>query len=205
MRKLFNITLGVVLGLASYALVAFPTMAQDVAEDLPIDDEYTTTSYDDYDWEYDWDYDDWDYDWSTDTSESSLDLDEGLATILGGMTLLFGGVALIFGITVSLATYVYSSLALMTIANKLGNENGWFAWVPILNTILLFQLGDKNPWLLLIAFIPGIGALIIAILCIIIIMTICEKRGYDKLLGLLSLVPIANLVLIGVLAWGKKE
>lgn len=205
MRKLFNITLGVVLGLASYALVAFPTMAQDVAEDLPIDDDYTTTSYDDYDWEYDWDYDDWDYDWSTDTSESSLDLDEGLATILGGMTLLFGGVALIFGITVSLATYVYSSLALMTIANKLGNENGWFAWVPILNTILLFQLGDKNPWLLLIAFIPGIGALVIAILCIIIIMTICEKRGYDKLLGLLSLVPIANLVLIGVLAWGKKE
>lgn len=205
MRKLFNITLGVVLGLASYALVAFPTMAQDVAEDLPIDDDYTTTSYDDYDWEYDWDYDDWDYDWSTDTSESSLDLEEGLATILGGMTLLFGGVALIFGITVSLATYVYSSLALMTIANKLGNENGWFAWVPILNTILLFQLGDKNPWLLLIAFIPGIGALIIAILCIIIIMTICEKRGYDKLLGLLSLVPIANLVLIGVLAWGKKE
>lgn len=205
MRKLFNITLGVVLGLASYALVAFPTMAQDVAEDLPIDDDYTTTSYDDYDWEYDWDYDDWDYDWSTDTSESSLDLEEGLATILGGMTLLFGGVALIFGITVSLATYVYSSLALMTIANKLGNENGWFAWVPILNTILLFQLGDKNPWLLLIAFIPGIGALVIAILCIIIIMTICEKRGYDKLLGLLSLVPIANLVLIGVLAWGKKE
>lgn len=205
MRKLFNITLGVVLGLASYALVAFPTMAQDVAEDLPVDDEYTTTSYDDYDWEYDWDYDDWDYDWSTDTSESSLDLEEGLATILGGMTLLFGGVALIFGITVSLATYVYSSLALMTIANKLGNENGWFAWVPILNTILLFQLGDKNPWLLLIAFIPGIGALVIAILCIIIIMTICEKRGYDKLLGLLSLVPIANLVLIGVLAWGKKE
>ncbi len=205
MRKLFNITLGVVLGLASYALVAFPTMAQDVAEDLPIDDDYTTTSYDDYDWEYDWDYDDWDYDWSTDTSESSLDLEEGLATILGGMTLLFGGVALIFGITVSLATYIYSSLALMTIANKLGNENGWFAWVPILNTILLFQLGDKNPWLLLIAFIPGIGALVIAILCIIIIMTICEKRGYDKLLGLLSLVPIANLVLIGVLAWGKKE
>ena len=205
MRKLFNITLGVVLGLASYALVAFPTMAQDVTEDLPIDDDYTATSYDDYDWEYDWDYDDWDYDWSTDTSESSLDLEEGLATILGGMTLLFGGVALIFGITVSLATYVYSSLALMTIANKLGNENGWFAWVPILNTILLFQLGDKNPWLLLIAFIPGIGALVIAILCIIIIMTICEKRGYDKLLGLLSLVPIANLVLIGVLAWGKKE
>jgi hypothetical protein len=101
--------------------------------------------------------------------------------------------------------YIFTSLALMTIAKRLNYENGWFAWIPILNIVLMLKMGDMNPWLVLLMLIPGLGGLAIAIITIIALMNICEKRGYDKLLGLLSIIPIANLVLIAMLAWGKKK
>jgi len=93
----------------------------------------------------------------------------------------------------------------MNIAKRLNEENPWYAWIPILNVVLLFRMGDQNPLLILLVLIPGIGALVVGILSIIALMNICEKRGYDKLLGLLALVPVANIVLLGILAWGKKE
>jgi hypothetical protein len=186
MKRLFNLFLCSVLGLASFSLLAVPSYAQ---TDWDWDDDYT------YDSSY---YDDWDYSYSYDGSEE-------LAGLLGGASLVFGGVMMIVSVVLSLGMYIYSALTLMTIAKKLGYENGWFAWVPLLNIALLFQMGDKNPWLVLLVLIPGLGGLIIAILAIISLMTICEKRGYDKLLGLLSLIPVANLILLGVLAWGKKE
>ena len=34
-------------------------------------------------------------------------------------------------------------------------------------------------------------------------MKVCERRGYDKLLGLLVLISPLGLVLWGILAWGK--
>jgi len=70
---------------------------------------------------------------------------------------------------------------------------------------LLFKLGEQNPWLILLSLIPGIGTLVVAILSIIATMKVCEKRGYDKFFGLLMLVPVANLILWGMLAWGKKD
>lgn len=157
----------------------------------------TTTTYDDYDWgSY---YDDWD---------STYNVTDDVATAgaaAGIFGLLFGGIMLVVSIVFSLGMYIYSAVTLMAIAKKLGEQNSWFAWIPILNLVLLYKMGDQNPTLLLLLLIPGVGALIIGILSIIAIMNICEKRGYDKLLGLLMLVPLANLVLLGMLAWGKKQ
>ena len=176
----------------SLSFLALPASAQ-------TEDDYTTTTVDEYD--YDWDYD-YDYDWDSTLSEEETGV---LAGLLGGGAMIFGGVMLVFSIIISLSLYVYTSLALMNIAKKMDQENTWFAWVPILNTVLLFKMGNQNPLLLLLLLIPGIGALIVGIFSIISLMNICEKRGYDKLLGLLALVPLANLILLGVLAWGKKK
>ncbi len=192
MKRLLNISLCLMLGIMSLSFLALPASAQ-------TEDDYTTTTVDEYD--YDWEYD-YDYDWDSTLSEEETGV---LAGLLGGGALIFGGVMLVFSIIISLSLYVYTSLALMNIAKKMDQENTWFAWVPILNTVLLFKMGDQNPLLLLLLLIPGIGALIVGIFSIISLMNICEKRGYDKLLGLLALVPLANLILIGVLAWGKKE
>lgn len=192
MKRLLNISLCLMLGIMSLSFLALPASAQ-------TEDDYTTTTVDEYD--YDWEYD-YDYDWDSTLSDEESGV---LAGLLGGGAMIFGGIMLVFSIIISLSLYVYASLALMNIAKKMNQENTWFAWVPILNTVLLFKMGDQNPLLLLLLLIPGIGALIVGVFSIISLMNICEKRGYDKLLGLLALVPLANLILIGVLAWGKKE
>ena len=90
------------------------------------DDSYYDDSY------YDtYDYSDYGYDYST----------ESAAGMFGGMmALLFGGVMLFVSIVVGVGSYVYCSLALMKIAKRLNYENAWYAWIPILNMVLLFQL-----------------------------------------------------------------
>lgn len=186
MRKLINLGLCFILAMMSLSFVALPSYAQ-------TDEDFEVTSSDDLDFEYDWDYE-----WDT-TYGDTEDLEN-----LVGAGLVFGGIALVIGITLSLGMYIFSSLALMNIAKRLNEENPWYAWIPILNVVLLFRMGDQNPLLILLVLIPGIGALVVGILSIIALMNICEKRGYDKLLGLLALVPVANIVLLGILAWGKK-
>ena len=49
--------------------------------------------------------------------------------------------------------YVWVSLALSKVFTKLG-EQGFKAWVPILNIITLFKLGSVNPIWILIFLVP---------------------------------------------------
>ncbi len=112
---------------------------------------------------------------------------------------------LLFILVTGLATYIYSAITLQKTAEKLNMENTWFAWLPILNTILLFKMGGQNPLYILFGLIPIFGPIILLVFGIIATMDICEKRGYDKMLGLLLLVPVGSLILWGMLAWGKKE
>ncbi|WP_353987297.1 DUF5684 domain-containing protein [Ruicaihuangia caeni] len=59
------------------------------------------------------------------------------------LRLVFGWVLITLGVLIAL--YVWSSLALSRLFAKLG-EPGWKAWVPFLNTAVLFQLGGFS-WL----------------------------------------------------------
>lgn len=180
-----------------FTMVPTPAIAQE-NDSSYYDDEYY---YDTYDYGYDDTYDDSYSSYSYDLS----DIDAEAGVFAGMAALLFSGVMLFFSIVVGLGSYIYCSLALMKIAKRLDYENAWFAWIPILNMVLLFQLGEQNPVLLLLLLIPGVGAVVVGVLSIIALMKICEKRGYDKMLGLLSLIPVASYVLLGILAWGKKE
>ncbi len=188
MKKTLILILSFVFVLASFSMIAVPTLAQ--TDDTPV------TDWDD--WDTDWSDDWWDDTGATNTYESSSEGGEELAALFGGAVLIFTFGSMFF-------MYIYSSVTLMTIAKKLSYENAWFAWIPILNIVLLLKMGDMNPLLVLLILIPGLGGLAIAIISIIALMNICEKRGYEKLLGLLAIVPIANLVLLGILAWGKKK
>ena len=198
MRKLLaSLIFSFVLFLPLSLVATSPTFAQEDSVTTTADDEYyyDDSYYDDsyYDSSY---YDTYDYDYSAETAAG---------TLAGITALLFGGAMLFVSIFVGVGSYVYCSLALMKIAKRLNYENAWYAWIPILNMVLLFKLGEQNPVLLLLLLIPGIGAVVVGILAVIALMKVCEKRGYDKALGLLSLVPIASYVLLGILAWGKKE
>jgi len=108
--------------------------------------------------------------------------------------------------------YIYSALALSTLAKKMGYKKPWLAWIPIVNLFLFPILaGRKWTWGFLL-FVPIINAIFLTI-CL---WTILEKRGYDGKWGLIGLgylfvksgfsgVPfIIILILLGILAWKKK-
>jgi hypothetical protein len=128
------------------------------------------------------------------------------------------------GIIITLAIYVYTSLALMFIAKKAGYQYPGLMWIPFVNIALIFHLG-KMPWWLvfgyllaiILAIIPFVGW-VLAIIIIIALYVVgiiawyrlCEKLGkpnwWGLLIGILYPLPIlgiVSLVFMGLLAWSK--
>ena len=138
-----------------------------------------------------------DQSYTTDISE------EGVIAAVAGLGIAI--IAIVIALGVALVGYIYSGITMMKVAKILKHDNPWFAWIPILNMIQIFQLGDMNPVLILLVLIPGLGVLVVGVMSIIAMMNISEKRGYNKALGLLTIVPVAKWILLGILAWGKSE
>jgi len=116
---------------------------------------------------------------------------------------------LVFGI-IGIALYVYSAIVLMTIAKKTKTEPAWLAWIPIANLYLFGKipkqenLGIALIVLSVLSIIPIIGALTgIASLVIMIYLwcKIAVIRGKPEWWGFLMIIPIVNLVIMGILAW----
>ncbi|MCC7290233.1 hypothetical protein IT417_03220 [bacterium] len=144
------------------------------------------------------------YDYNYDYSYENLSPDEqaalaGLFAVWGGAMFAVLGVAVVVG----LILYIYSSWALMVIGNKIGIKDSWWAWVPILNLVFLCRVAEINPWTVLLIIIPGVNGLYMLVLMVLAAMKMSEKRGLDKMLGLLILIPLVNYIFIGYLAWGK--
>lgn len=141
----------------------------------------------------------------------------GEEVALGGLGAMLAGMAIgliIFFVIIALAVYVYFALALQTIARKLKHKNPWLAWIPIVNGALVLQLGGFHwAWIFLI-LIPFAGWLALAVLGIISMWRIYEKRNYPGALALIPiagaipvigpLASIANLVVLGLVAWKDK-
>jgi Family of unknown function (DUF5684) len=114
----------------------------------------------------------------------------------GVPTALMGGFFLIFCI-IALIAYVYHALALQTIAAKANTENPWFAWIPILNLILMLNIAKKPIWWIILCLIPFVNIVIL----VIVWMGIAEARNKPNWWGILIIVPVANLIVPGYLAW----
>lgn len=125
----------------------------------------------------------------------------GLWAAIAGFLLLFFVVAVAF--------YIYSAFVLMAIAKKTKTPNEWMAWIPILNIYLMTQIG-KTPvwtmWGLLIFLIPLFNYLSGPVTIVLVaywwwkIAEACKKPGWW---GILMVIPIVNLIFMGILAWGK--
>ncbi len=110
-------------------------------------------------------------------------------------------------ILIMLAIYIYTSLAVMKIAKKTKTENGWLAWIPIANIYLMTQMAGVSGWWTLavfVTFIPFIGGLLVAAGFVYLWWIICAKIKKPEWWSILLLVPILNLVLLGIMAWAKK-
>ena len=93
--------------------------------------------------------------------------------------------------------YIYFALALQTIAKKTSTENGWGAWLPILQIILSLNIARKPVWWIILCLIPLVNIIIL----VIIWMAIAEARKKPSWWGILLIVPVINLIVPGCLAW----
>jgi len=112
------------------------------------------------------------------------------------------GVFMILYFVFIIAIYVYMALVLMKLAQKTGTDNGWFAFIPILNCILMLQIAAKPVWWIILFFIPFVNF----IMAILVWMSIAEAVGKPGWWGAVGvLIPIVGLILFGIMAFGKSE
>jgi len=139
---------------------------------------------------------------------------EELATAMGfGALGAFIAAFFIIFLIVAIALYVYSALALMAIAKRTKTENGWLAWIPIGNLVLMANIAKMHWWpvLLIIGlFIPIINffaMMALAVFVVIWLWKICEARGKPGWWAVLTIIPFVGsiwmLIMMGILAWGE--
>ncbi|MGB3340079.1 MAG: DUF5684 domain-containing protein [bacterium] len=95
--------------------------------------------------------------------------------------------------------YIYFAICLMKIAKKTNTENGWFAWIPILNVFLMLMIAKKPLWWFILLLIPIVNIII----GIIVWMAIAEARGKPNWVGVLMIIPFLNVIIPGYLAFSK--
>ncbi|WP_127474076.1 DUF5684 domain-containing protein [Microbacterium sulfonylureivorans] len=117
----------------------------------------------------------------------------------------------IAGILISLiavaALYVWTAIALSAVFRKSGEE-AWKAWVPILNTIVLLQLGGLSPWLVLLALVPVLGQLALWVVIVLACYRINVAFGFGvgmTVLAALLLPAWATVLGFGSARWVGAE
>lgn len=97
----------------------------------------------------------------------------------------------VLGIVIALSWYILTAISLMTIAKKTNTDNGWFAWIPILNFVLLIQIARQPLWLLLFYLLGCTAPFVYAYNW----YGVAEQRGKSGILiAILTFVPIVNLL-----------
>lgn len=103
---------------------------------------------------------------------------------------LFAGGVFLFMMILVIILYVIIALSLMRIAKRTNTENAWFAWIPILNLILMLQIAKRPMWWLIFFLVPFINIVGI-ILQFVIWMDIAKRLGKEAWIGILAgLIPI---------------
>jgi len=123
-----------------------------------------------------------------------------LGTMLSGMIF----IAVFLGI----AVYIYAALAWQEIAKRQNYKYSWFAWVPVLNIVMILELG-RIPWgWIFLIFIPIFGWIALGVLGIISIWRIFEKENYPGWFSLSTIIPKVGMILfliaLGFVAWKPK-
>jgi hypothetical protein len=116
---------------------------------------------------------------------------------------LFG---VLFALLLIAGLYVWIALALAAVFRKSGEE-GWKAWVPILNSIVVLQLGGLSPWLVLLAFFPILNIAFVVVFAIAL-YRINVAFGYGAgmtVLGVLLFPAWASVVGWGSARWVGRE
>ena len=110
-----------------------------------------------------------------------------------------------------IAAYVYTSFAYMAIAKKARFKPAGIAWIPAVGPWIITSQTARMPWwpmLFVLGFgIPIIGwcfQVAIAVFSTIWLWKTFEKIRITNWFAILCLIPVVNLIILGIAAWSKK-
>ena len=98
---------------------------------------------------------------------------------------------------IGLVLYIWVAICLMTIAGKLGRDDGWISFIPIVNMWYICVLADRPGWWIILFFIP----LLNVIMFIVVWWALAERMGKPGWLSLLFFIPVVNVIIPGVIAF----
>lgn len=132
------------------------------------------------------------------------------ASFFGGtFGALFGALKAV-GIILSIAIWIYVGFAFQTIAKKLKYKKDWLAWVPVARWALIPILAKKH-WAWVFMFLVPIANFIFLIIWMWHIYEARKYHGALSLVFIAAFIPflsmfamIANLIIIGIVAWRDK-
>jgi len=123
----------------------------------------------------------------------------------------FLGLAIIF-FSLMIGIWIYMSFAYMAIAKKNKQKHIGLAWIPSIGPLIIALKAAKMPWwplfLTIGFFIPFINIFFIITLTIFIIIwhwKMFKAINKPEWWAILMLVPVINLIFIGIAAWSKKK
>ena len=117
-------------------------------------------------------------------------------------------------VILGIAVYIYSAMAWMRIASRTRTEPAWLSWIPVANLYLQSKIARKHWWpllLLIITAIPFIGG--IASIVFMVFMISWKWKSFERFQrpgwwSLFIIIPVLGwivyLILLGIVAWGKK-
>jgi hypothetical protein len=120
--------------------------------------------------------------------------DHSVSNFLG-----FGGGMLSFLFIVVLIYYIYFATCLFRLAKKTNTTRAWFAWLPILDFLLMTKIAQKPAWWIIFFFLPGLNIIV----GILLWMGIAKAIGKPEWLGILMIITPINLIIPGYLAFSK--
>ena len=91
---------------------------------------------------------------------------------------------------------VLSIVALWKLFKKAGKP-GWASIIPIYNIVVLFQIVNISPWLILLMLIPIVNFVVMLVLSIVVCSRLAKAygKGTGFAIGLFFLYPIFILIL----------
>ena len=144
------------------------------------------------------------------------DEDRGISSkTIGAVMASLVGILMIVAIPF-IGVLVYLLIAFIKIAQKTHTPNGWLVITLFAIPFKIAKFAGLSYWFGLIAFaslpfyliderLASVVALGVTGFFTYLWMRVCKRLGFSQWLGLLMIVPIANLVLPGVLAFSKNQ
>ena len=98
--------------------------------------------------------------------------------------------------------YLYVAFTQYKMAQKCGHaDSAWWSFIPIMNTVLLWKMSQKEWYWFLFFFIP-----IINIVSFFVVWAeVAKKLGHSAVWGVCAMLPLINLVALYVLAFSDGQ